>query len=64
MNNPELRERLFTEGIMTFGSLDEFEKWLDTQVRELNYKKPKDLLDTEANTQRVIDLLSKIREQA
>ncbi|MEQ8626117.1 MbcA/ParS/Xre antitoxin family protein [Ekhidna sp.] len=61
MNNSELRERLFTEGIMTFGSLDEFEKWLDTQATELNYKKPKDLLDTDANTQRVIDLLTKIR---
>lgn len=63
MDNPELRERLFTEGIMTFGSLDEFEKWLGTQSRELNWKKPKDLLDNEDNTQRVIDLLSNLRNK-
>ncbi|WP_424961065.1 antitoxin Xre/MbcA/ParS toxin-binding domain-containing protein [Ekhidna sp.] len=64
MNDSELRERLFTEGIMTFGSLDEFEKWLGTQSRDLNWKKPKDLLNTEENTQRVIDLLGRMREKA
>lgn len=51
---------VISKGIEVFGSIDMFTKWLHSEVRHLNYKKPIEFLDTTFGVALVKDTLGRI----
>lgn len=51
---------VISRGIEVLGTLENFTKWLHSEVRALNYGKPLDYLDTSFGTKLVKDILGRI----
>jgi len=51
---------VISRGIEVLGTIDSFSKWLHTEIRALNYKKPLDFLDTSFGTKLIKDILGRL----
>lgn len=51
---------VISKGIEVFGSIDKLSKWLHSELRHLNYKKPIEYLDTTFGVAMVKDTLGRI----
>jgi putative toxin-antitoxin system antitoxin component (TIGR02293 family) len=51
---------VISRGIEVIGTIDSFSKWLHTEIRTLNYKRPLDFLDTSFGTKLIKDTLGRI----
>jgi putative toxin-antitoxin system antitoxin component (TIGR02293 family) len=54
--------RLYSVGIEVFGTLDIFKQWMDSPIRALANKKPKEFLDTSVGIKMLHSLLGRIEQ--
>ncbi|WP_425390988.1 antitoxin Xre/MbcA/ParS toxin-binding domain-containing protein [Ekhidna sp.] len=59
--NLQLLKRLDEEGLKTFDSKVNFDKWMNTSWEFLNDRKPKDCLENEKGIKRITNILIQIR---
>ena len=53
---------VISRGIEVIGTLESFVKWLHTEVRVFDFKKPLDFLDTSFGTKLIKDVLGRIEQ--
>lgn len=53
---------VISRGIEVLGSIEKFSRWVNSEIRVLNYKKPLDFLDTSFGTKLIKDALGRIEQ--